>query len=94
MDDSLKTRVYVGFVVDAQVSAADAIANNHLNKHWPSHFNSGESPTGLQQMVRRWYYETIKNPRRALNAFKVWAGKHKSEAEKLSEKQMSELYRK
>jgi hypothetical protein len=87
MDDILKVRCYVGHVIDSSISATDAVCNNHWNKHWPTNFMSGESPTGLLQMIRRWYYDTIENHRRAVNAYKVWAGKHKSISEKYSEQQ-------
>ena len=90
MDDSLKLRVYIGHVIDLEISKAEKIANNHLNKHWPSHFKSGESTTGMLQTIRRWYYETIENQRKAENAYKVWAGKNKTSAEKHTQRQKDE----
>jgi hypothetical protein len=90
MDEVLKVRTYIGHMIDLNISASESIANNHLNKHWPAHFNSGESPTGLLQMIRRWYYDTIENPRKAANSYKVWAGKNKAIAEKYTEQQKVE----
>ena len=90
MDDAVKARAYIGFMIDSQISATEYIANNHFNKHWPSHFNSGDSPNGLLQIIRRWYYDTIENPRKATNAFKVWANKNKSITDKWNERQKTE----
>ena len=52
MDDAVKARAYIGFMIDSQISATEYIANNPFNKHWPSHFNSGDSPNGLLQIMQ------------------------------------------
>jgi hypothetical protein len=69
---ALQIRTYVGLQIDNEVSKAEKLANTHLNNHWPKNFKSGESPNGLLQMIRHWYWKSIEAPRRANISMKTY----------------------
>jgi hypothetical protein len=49
----LQVRVFIGNKISDEIDETVLVVNNHLNKQWPSKFNSGESPSGTLLQIRR-----------------------------------------
>ena len=75
LDVIVKHWIYVGSYINADITKGQTTCNTHLNKHWPQEFKSGQSPSGLLQMIRRWYWDEFEAERRTYNAVKNWKSK-------------------
>ena len=76
LDPIVKHWIYVGSYINADIQVGQTTCNTHLNKHWPQEFKSGQSPSGLLQMIRHWHWNEFESERRVYNAVKNWKLKH------------------
>ena len=67
--------VYKGYKIDAVVDSTEKFANHTVNKHWPSVFKSGESPSALLQNIRNWYFCDVERPKRARSQRDAWVSR-------------------
>jgi len=64
--------IYMGKKLYDLLKKAEVVCNQELNNHWPDklRIQSGETPLGLLQVIRKWYWESVESLRRATNAEK------------------------
>ena len=62
--------IRVGQLILNTCLAVSKETNNHVNKHWPKTFASGETISGHLQVIRKWYWNNVEAPSRATNNFR------------------------
>jgi len=65
------------------------MANNFANRQWPEKFKSGESPSALLQVIRRYYYVTEEAKRLSDNALKQWVSNQKKANNPITKQQIA-----
>jgi hypothetical protein len=85
----LQVRVYVGFTIEKEAARTKTFANNFANRQWPEKFKSGESPSALLQVIRRYYYVTEEAKRLSDNALKQWVSNQKKANNPITKQQIA-----